>query len=214
MSTPGWYPDPDGKGGQRYFDGTNWEPTDPAPPPLNDRTLSGKQIIGVIAGIVFLLFLIGRCGSDDNTKSEDSGSRSATSTSTSPRSPSATAAPTPTGPEKPDATFTTAPGPEGEEVTAAFSIHDNLTEGLIKDGARFDTIDILKYAKATYPNAAAVNVQGKFPMKDQYGNTTTDTVINLTYLKSTLDQINFDGVDKDRIWELRDSGIVYPAFQP
>jgi hypothetical protein len=105
-----------------------------APPPLNDRTLSGKQIIGVIAGIVFLLFLIGRCGSDDNTKSEDSGSRSATSTSTSPRSPSATAAPTPTGPEKPDATFTTAPGPEGEEVTAAFSIHDNLTEGLIKDG--------------------------------------------------------------------------------
>jgi hypothetical protein len=40
-----------------------------------------------------------------------------------------------------------------------------------------------------------VNVQGKFPMKDQYGNTTTDTAINLTYLKSTLDQINFDGVD-------------------
>jgi hypothetical protein len=51
-------------------------------------------------------------------------------------------------------------------------------------------------------------------MKDQYGNTTTDTVINLSYLRSTLDQVNFDGVDKDRIWELRDSGIVYPAFQP
>lgn len=95
-----------------------------------------------------------------------------------------------------------------------FNIHDNFTEGMIKDGARFATIDILKYAKATYPDAASVNVQGKFPMKDAYGNTTTDTVINLTYLKSTLDQINFDGVDKDRIWELRDSGIVAPAFQP
>ena len=39
-------------------------------------------------------------------------------------------------------------------------------------------------------------------MKDQYGNTTTDTVINLTYLRSTLDQINFDGaghVSADKI---------------
>jgi hypothetical protein len=99
-------------------------------------------------------------------------------------------------------------------VTAVFHIKDNFTAGLIKDGARFDTIDILKYAKATYPDAASVNVQGKFPMKDQYGNTKTDTVINLTYLKSTLDQINFDGVDKDKIWEIADSGIVYPAFQP
>jgi Protein of unknown function (DUF2510) len=47
MSAPAWYPDPDGNGGQRYFDGTDWEPTAPAPPPLTDWTLSGKQIIGV-----------------------------------------------------------------------------------------------------------------------------------------------------------------------
>lgn len=31
MSAPGWYPDPSGNGGQRYFDGTNWGPA--APPP-------------------------------------------------------------------------------------------------------------------------------------------------------------------------------------
>src|SRR4051812_41897481 len=107
----GWYPDPEG-GAQRNFDGTNWGPTASTRPPLKHRTLSGKQIIGVIAGIVFLLFLIGRCGSDGNTKSEDSSSRNSTSTSTSSRSPSATATPTPTGPTKPSATFTTAPGPD------------------------------------------------------------------------------------------------------
>jgi hypothetical protein len=99
-------------------------------------------------------------------------------------------------------------------VTARFAIHDNFTEGLIKDGARFETIDILKYAKATYPDASEVNVQGSFPMKDQYGNTSTEVVVNITYLRSTLDKINFDGVSKDRIWEIRDSGFIAPAFQP
>lgn len=99
-------------------------------------------------------------------------------------------------------------------MTARFTISDNLTEGLIKDGARFDTIDILKYATKTYPNAPEVAVQGTFPMKDAYGNTSTDVVVNLTYLRSTLDKINFEGVDKDKIWELHDSGFVAPAFQP
>jgi hypothetical protein len=99
-------------------------------------------------------------------------------------------------------------------VTAAFAIHDNFTEGLIKDGAWFDTIDILKYAKATYPNASQVTVQGRFPMKDACGNTSTDVVLNVTCLQSTMDKINFAGVDKDKIWELRDSGFIAPAFQP
>lgn len=99
-------------------------------------------------------------------------------------------------------------------MTAAFAIGDNFTEGLIKDGARFKTIDILEYAKAMYPNASQVTVKGSFPMKDAYGNTSTDVVLNVTYLRSTLDQINFEGVDKDMIWELRDSGFVHPEFQP
>ncbi|QZH65042.1 DUF2510 domain-containing protein [Mycolicibacterium farcinogenes] len=213
-SQAGWYPDPDGKGGKRYFDGTNWGPT--APPaqtlasPQPKKSGSGGKVVAVVVGIFFLLFLIGKCGSSsDDDKSSESQSSAATSSVTV-----SAAAPTPTGPKKPDATFSTAPSPEGEQVSAVFDISDNLTEGLIKDGARFETIDILEYAKATYPNAASVNVQGRFPMKDAYGNTTTDTVINLYYSKSTIDQINFDGVDKDKIWEIRDSGYVAPAFQP
>ena len=51
-------------------------------------------------------------------------------------------------------------------------------------------------------------------MVDAYGNTTTDEVINVTYLRSTLDKINFDRVDKDNIWELMDSGFIAPAFRP
>ncbi|SKS10692.1 Protein of uncharacterised function (DUF2510) [Mycobacteroides abscessus subsp. bolletii] len=32
-AAPGWYPDPSGAPGQRYFDGTNWTVTAPPPPP-------------------------------------------------------------------------------------------------------------------------------------------------------------------------------------
>ncbi|WP_442010392.1 DUF2510 domain-containing protein [Mycobacterium sp. 2YAF39] len=206
---PGWYPDPAG-GGQRYFDGTNWGPTAPvatAPPPQK-KPLGCFKTVLIVIGVIFLIGLIGN-SCDDDKKDSSSSTSSSVRSSTPSRTPTTSA-----GPEKPDASFTTAPGPDGEVVTAAFAIGDNLTEGLIKDGARFETIDILEYAKQVYPNASQVNVRGSFPMKDAYGNVETKVVINITYLKSTIDQINFKGVDKDKIWEIRDSGFIHPEFQP
>jgi hypothetical protein len=229
-SAPGWYPDPK-SGGQRYFDGTDWtDETAPAPPspyssgpppryngppppqypPTKKPDGSAKLILGV-GGVLLLIVMIGSIfsGSDDDKKKSDSSASSST------RSAAATAtATTSTGPTKPDAVFTTSQGPDGEVVTAEFAIKDSLTEGLIKNSARFETIDVLEYAEKAFPNAAEVNVVGSFPMTDAYGNTSTDVVINLTYLRSTLQQINFAGVDKDKIWEIRDSGFVHPAFQP
>jgi Protein of unknown function (DUF2510) len=201
---PGWYPDPAGTAAQRYFDGTNWTShfTSPPRPPKKGGLTPPKVLLVCGAGFVFMILVITIFGGWDDKK--DSGS----STSSS----SASAAPA--GPKTPEATFTTTQGPDGDVVTARFAIKDNLTKGFIKDGARFDTIEILKYAQATYPNASQVNVQGTFPMKDQYGNTSTDVVINITYLRSTLDKINFDGVSKDQIWEIRDFGFIAPAFQP
>jgi Protein of unknown function (DUF2510) len=212
-SAPGWYPDPQGGGGQRYFDGSEWtDQTAPAasafavaPAPQPKKPFGCMKTILVIIGVLILLGLLGRaCSHDDKSSSSSSSSSTA----------SATPTPTPTGPVKPDATFTVGPGPNGDVVTATFAISDNFTEGMMKDGARFTTIDILKYAQQAYPNAAEVNVQGTFPMKDAYGNTSTDVVVNITYLKSTLDKINFAGVDKDKIWEIRDSGYIFPAFRP
>lgn len=215
-SAPGWYPDPDGKGGQRYFDGLNWGPqapaaTAPPPPPPPQKKPGGclKTVLGLVC-IIFVIGIIGNaCGSDDDKSSSSSSSSSRSSAASA--SPRTSATPTTTEAPKPPANYTT--GADGS-VVAAFAIHDNFTEGMIKSGARYDTIDILKYAKLNYPSAPQVEVKGSFPMKDAYGNTSTDTVIDLVYLKSTIDQINFDGVDKDKIWEIADSGVVYPAFRP
>jgi Protein of unknown function (DUF2510) len=218
-SAPGWYPDPAGVGHglQRYFDGRNWTSewafaTEPEP---SKKGLSGKSAAALAAlCVLVLLIIVGKSwGFGDKNDGQ----------STSPSSPSAAGPPTlteappptPTGPKKPDGVaFATSPGPSGDVINARFAIRDNYTETMIKDGARHDTIDILRYARATYPDAAAVNVQGTFPMTDPYGNTATQVVIDLTYSRATLNKINFDGVSKTSIWEIRDSGSVLPAFEP
>jgi hypothetical protein len=212
QSAPGWYPDPAvGHGLQRYFDGTSWtsEWAFSAEPPK--KGLSGKAVLALAAlCVLVLLILVGKSWIFD----PKNAGHSSPSSSSVAAGPTEAAPSTPAGPKKPEGVaFTTAPGPNGDVVNARFAIRDNYTEQLIKDGARLDTIDILKYAKATYPDASAVNVQGTFPMTDPYGNTSTQVAIDLTYSRATLNKINFDGISKASIWEIRDSGNVLPAFE-
>lgn len=215
-SAPGWYPDPAGVGHglQRYFDGTNWTSewafaTEPPKKPVSGKAALALAVLTVLV----LLVIVGRSWGFDGRNDGQSSSGSATSAG--PPTLTEAAPPTPAGPKKPDGvTFTTTPGPDGDIVDARFAIRDNYTEQLIRDGARLDTIDILRYARATYPAASAVNVQGTFPMTDPYGNTSTQVAIDLTYSRATLNKINFDGVTKSSIWEIRDSGSILPAFQP
>lgn len=212
-SAPGWYPDPAvGHGLQRYFDGTSWTSEWAFSAESPKKGLSGKAVLAVSAlCVLVLLIIVGKSWIFDPRKAGHS-TPSSSSVAAGPTEPAPS---TPAGPKKPEGvTFSTAPGPNGDVVDARFAIRDNYTEQLIRDGARLDTIDILKYARATYPDASAVNVQGSFPMTDPYGNTSTQVAIDLTYSRATLDKINFDGISKTSIWEIRDSGFVLPAFQP
>ena len=232
-SAPGWYPDPAGVGHglQRYFDGTSWtseyaftsdQPDKfaaPAPttftvePPSKGTSGKAAVALAVLCALVLLIF-IGKTWVFDPKKDSPLSPPGSSAAEGAP-TPTQEAPSTPPGPKKPEGVnFTITPGPNGGVVDARFAIRDNYTEQMIKDGARSDTIDILKYAKATYPDAAAVNVQGTFPMTDPYGNTSTQVAIDLTCSRETLNKINFDGVTKKSIWEIRDSGTVLPAFQP
>jgi hypothetical protein len=211
---PGWHPDPAGVGHglQRYFDGSSWTGeyrfSTEEPP---KKEVSGKAALALAAiSVLVLLVIVGRSlNFADRPDGQSGPSMTPTAAGASPTIQ------TPAAPKKPDGvTFATTPGANGDVVDAHFAIRDNYTEKLIKDGARLDTIEILRYARVTYPDAAAVNVQGTFPMTDPYGNTSTQVAIDLTYLRATLYKINFDGVTKASIWEIRDSGTVLQAFQP
>lgn len=165
----------------------------------------------IVAGVVAFLIIASLVGDAEEDKDTAAPATTSQAPAESPVEPAPTEEAEPPGPEPPAGVeFRT----EGDAVNAEFDIDNSLTEGMVKDGARFETIEILEYARAAYPNASQVTVQGSYPMVDDYGNTSTNVVINLTYLRSTLDRINFDGVDKDKIWELADTAYIQPWFRP
>ena len=38
-------------------------------------------------------------------------------------------------------------------------------------------------------------------------------MLNVFYTRETLDKINFAGIDNDKIWDIRDGGMVHPDLQ-
>ena len=211
---PGWYRDPSGVPGQRYWDGTQWTnetthvparyvPSQPAPT-VSNRT----KVLLIVAGVVgvVVLMIIGTVTGDkakEETRSFPSSRPSVTTT----------IAPTPTGPVRPEGVnFTTQPGSNGEIVTAQFQIADALFMSFTKTLARSTSKEILRYARAEWPQAGAVVVQGRFQTTDPYGNAGNSVVLNVTYLRDVMERINFDGVIQD-IWAIRSSGFVHPELQ-
>jgi hypothetical protein len=73
QTPPGWYPDPSGSGGQRYWDGSQWTEhyssgTAPAPAPAYAAPVAAQQPAGPVpslwwgAPVATLLLLIGAVG--------------------------------------------------------------------------------------------------------------------------------------------------------
>lgn len=90
-----------------------------------------------------------------------------------------------------------------------FNIRDEKRMYLTVDKAQQDTIDLLRATSESGVEYDRVFVQGMMPTTDKEGNTKPSMVLNAVYDKDTVEKINFDGVKKDNIWELRDSGSVH-----
>jgi len=108
-----------------------------------------------------------------------------------------------------DVTFT------DNQVTVVFPISDNLTRGFIISGAQGDTIDILKAVKESgwQGGTPTVIIGGTFNMVDAYGGESIDEILSLTYMPGTMQRVNPDGVQHDRVWQIADERFVHPELR-
>jgi hypothetical protein len=179
----------------------------------------------VVAGVLLFLFIIGQCSSNDHNSASTSSSSSSASTSlpppssapSTPTASSSEAAPTstaPPGPALPDVKDLTINEQPGDVISATYKIGENLTDGLTKDTARYETSLILKYALAKYPNLTEVDVHGKADLIDVYGNTKLEEVATLTYSRASLDRINWGSFSTKNMWNepIADSADIAQAF--
>lgn len=97
---------------------------------------------------------------------------------------------------------------KGEPIIAQFPISDNFTKHGIAVVAQDDTVKILKAVRENVPSFTKVYVQGSLATKDEYGNESDSTILNVFYGKATVDKINFDGIDSGTIWTIRDGGKI------
>ncbi len=223
LPPPGWYADPAGGRSQKYWDGQEWSDTGPAKQrkPMSRLAKVGIGIAVAFVVLVIIGSLVDKPPADEQTAEPTSSSTPEPTTAApaepteEPSSEPAPAAPTtPQAPTPPSGvTARVGSGPNGDVVVTEFDIHDAFTKGMIARQAQRDTVKILKWADEAYPQAVEVTVQGRFPMKDAYGNTSNMTILDVTYSRATLDKVNFDGIDSDRIWEIRDYGTVHAELQ-
>ena len=99
-------------------------------------------------------------------------------------------------------------------IAVAWAINDNLTENLLRFGARSDVLDILQAVKASGLPFDVVNVAGTFSMMDVYGNTEESTVVQLRFTRATFDKLNLDNILLvDTIYQAADSAGIHPEFR-
>lgn len=102
---------------------------------------------------------------------------------------------------------------EGGRVSIEWAIDENLTEGLTKDTARSEGVDILEAVKESGFDYRIVEINGTYPLVDQLGNETEERVIRAQYSRKLINQINFENFDFKNVYELDDSTYVHPAFR-
>ncbi len=103
--------------------------------------------------------------------------------------------------------------PEPGAMFVHWAINDNLTEDLIKFGAKSDATDILKAIALSGMDYTYVILSGSFPMVDEFGNSDEKNVVNLTFYKETVGQINWENFLSDNIYGIADEANIWVAFQ-
>lgn len=103
--------------------------------------------------------------------------------------------------------------PEPQALFVQWAINDNLSETLIRHGARKDATDILEAIAASRIDYSYVIMSGSFPLSDQFGNANETNVVNLTFHKTTVDKVNWENFLSSNIYSIADEANVWTQFQ-
>ena len=107
--------------------------------------------------------------------------------------------------------------PFGHTIILRWAIDDNLTEGLVKSGARLEVVKILKAIRAhpdwTTKKYPGVTMSGTFTLVNDLGEESEDVVIRAHYDRATINRMNFDNIDFHRILNVADPVFIHPTFQ-
>ena len=94
-----------------------------------------------------------------------------------------------------------------------FNISDNLSTEMIVDGAKIDVMQILRALHDEGISYATVDITGRFSMRDRYGNSSIQDVVELRYSKESLDRINWSNFLWEDVYAIADDVWLHPAFQ-
>lgn len=94
-----------------------------------------------------------------------------------------------------------------------FNISDNLSTEMIVDGAKIDVMQILRALHDEGISYATVDITGRFSMRDRYGNSSIQDVVELRYSKESLDRINWSNFLWEDMYAIADDAWLHPAFQ-
>lgn len=110
--------------------------------------------------------------------------------------------------------FTVTANP-GLDIIVTWAISSNLTDGMTKDGARLEAVDILKAVREVATDYSGVRVEGTYPLVDQFGNSSEKRVVLASYSAETLSRFNWDQFNYKNIFEpnVADDVYLHPAFQ-
>jgi hypothetical protein len=100
----------------------------------------------------------------------------------------------------------------GQSVQVAFTIQDNLTANLVRDGAKLDVLDILKAVQASGYSYDEIAIRATTSLTDVYGNTREGEVLRVSYNRATVDRINWSGFLSSNVFDIADSLWLHPAF--
>ncbi|PQO28700.1 hypothetical protein C5Y97_23245 [Blastopirellula marina] len=103
--------------------------------------------------------------------------------------------------------------PGKKVILVRLEFRDNLTNSMIKFGAKSDVANILKAVAESGVNCGETTVFGSFPLADKYGNSEKEVVVKATYSGETIARINWSGFLLDNVYEIAESVWMHPAFR-